>query len=196
MEKVLIVEDDPMVALINRRYLESIGNVEVFGPVTRPDELFAVLEQEDIDLILLDAYLPQKSGFEILKMLRKKEYYTNVIMITAANTNKEVKQAYAYGVVDYLMKPFDINRFKMAFEKHLAISNILEKKEVLEQSDLDKEVTLENKVELPKGLNPITMKRIGDKLKENPNKVWTIRELAKEICISNVTIKKYLDYLE
>ena len=39
MEKVLIVEDDPMVALINRRFLEQIGDIEVFGPVMYEDEI-------------------------------------------------------------------------------------------------------------------------------------------------------------
>jgi len=196
MDRVLIVENDPMVASIIKRYLESIGDVAIYGPVSTLNDINEILEKHKINLILLDAYLPQKSGFEVLRLLRKRKYYDNVIMITAANSVEEVKRAYAYGVVDYIMKPFEYNRFKKAFEKHLFRSEILAGKSVLEQSDLDKNAVVENKISLPKGLNPITMSSIEEKLNEDKTKEWTIRELAKEMGISNVTIKKYLDYLE
>ena len=61
MSKVLIVEDDPMVALINRKYLERMGNMTIYGPLTLEEDVLNVLEREEIDLILLDMYLPQKN---------------------------------------------------------------------------------------------------------------------------------------
>ncbi|WP_415341259.1 response regulator [Clostridium perfringens] len=196
-KKILIVEDDPMVALINKRFLENMGFKDILGPVQTEEEIIKVLDKENIDLILLDVYLPKKNGIDILKSLRYKKYLTDVIMITAANSVEEVKRAFAYGVTDYLVKPFEFERFEEAINKYKQKNNLLNKREDLSQQDIDViSKSLEEKIELPKGLNQKTLDRIMEFLKENQGKVWTLREIAYELKISNVTIKKYMDYLE
>lgn len=197
LSKVLIVEDDPMVALINRRYLENIGFKNILGPVQTEEEIIKILDKEEVDLILLDVYLPKKNGIDILKSLRYKKYLTDVIMITAANSVEEVKRAFAYGVTDYLVKPFEFERFKEAINKAKQKNNMLNKYNSLSQSDIDTiSKVSEEKVTLPKGLSEKTLGRVLEFLKENEGKVWTLREIAYELKISNVTIKKYMDYLE
>ncbi|MGU8237607.1 response regulator [Clostridium perfringens] len=196
-KKILIVEDDPMVALINKRFLENMGFKDILGPVQTEEEIIKVLDKENIDLILLDVYLPKKNGIDILKSLRYKKYLTDVIMITAANSVEEVKRAFAYGATDYLVKPFEFERFEEAVNKYKQKNNLLNKREALSQQDIDViSKSLEEKVELPKGLNQKTLDRVMEFLKENQGKVWTLREIAYELKISNVTIKKYMDYLE
>ena len=196
-KKILIVEDDPMVALINKRFLENMGFKDILGPLQTEEEIINVLDKENIDLILLDVYLPKKNGIDILKSLRYKKYLTDVIMITAANSVEEVKRAFAYGVTDYLVKPFEFERFEEAINKYKQKNNLLNKREALSQQDIDViSKSLEEKIELPKGLNQKTLDRIMEFLKENQGKVWTLREIAYELKISNVTIKKYMDYLE
>lgn len=196
-KKILIVEDDPMVALINKRFLENMGFKDILGPVQTEEEIIQILDKENIDLILLDVYLPKKNGIDILKSLRYKKYLTDVIMITAANSVEEVKRAFAYGVTDYLVKPFEFERFEEAINKYKQKNNLLNKREALSQQDIDViSKSLEEKIELPKGLNQKTLDRIMEFLKENQGKVWTLREIAYELKISNVTIKKYMDYLE
>lgn len=196
-KKILIVEDDPMVALINKRFLENMGFKDILGPVQTEEEIIQLLDKENIDLILLDVYLPKKNGIDILKSLRYKKYLTDIIMITAANSVEEVKRAFAYGVTDYLVKPFEFERFEEAINKYKQKNNLLNKREALSQQDIDViSKSLEEKIELPKGLNQKTLDRIMEFLKENKGKVWTLREIAYELKISNVTIKKYMDYLE
>lgn len=186
-----------MVALINKRFLENMGFKDILGPVQTEEEIIKVLDKENIDLILLDVYLPKKNGIDILKSLRYKKYLTDVIMITAANSVEEVKRAFAYGVTDYLVKPFEFERFEEAINKYKQKNNLLNKREALSQKDIDViSKSLEEKIELPKGLNQKTLDRIMEFLKENQGKVWTLREIAYELKISNVTIKKYMDYLE
>ena len=196
---VLIVEDDPMVALINKRYLEQITGVKTFGTVMYEKEIISNLEENNIDLILMDVFLPEKSGIDILKSIREKNIFTDVIMITAANSTEEIKKAFAYGVVDYLVKPFEFERFKESINKYKAKKKLLLNDEILTQKDIDTLLvsnSLESQVKLPKGLNEKTLDRIIKFLNENSNKVWTLREIANEIKISNVTIKKYMDYLD
>ena len=196
---VLIVEDDPMVALINKRYLEQITGVKAVGPVMYEKEIISNLEENKIDLILMDVFLPEKSGIDILKSIREKNIFTDVIMITAANSADEIKKAFAYGVVDYLVKPFEFERFKDSINKYKIKKNLLLNDEILTQNDIDNLLmnnSLENQVKLPKGLNEKTLNRVIKFLNENSHEIWTLREIAYEIKISNVTIKKYMDYLE
>lgn len=197
INKILIVEDDPMVALINKRFLENMGFKNILGPVQTEEEIIKILDEEEIDLVLLDVYLPKKNGIDILKSLRYKKYLTDVIMITAANSVEEVKRAFAYGITDYLVKPFEFERFEEAINKYKHKNNLLNKREALSQNDIDViSKSLEEKLELPKGLNQKTLDRILEFLKETQGTVWTLREIAYELKISNVTIKKYMDYLE
>ena len=199
MINVLIVEDDPMVAFINKRYLEQIGGINVFGPVMYEKDIINILESEKIDLILLDVFLPQKSGIDILKSLRNKSFFTDIIMITAANSSLEVKKAFAYGVVDYLVKPFEFKRLKEAVDKFKLKNNMMQKDNLLTKKEIDKLLindNLDGETTLPKGLNKKTLDKILSFLNDNSNKVWTLREIAYEIKISNVTVKKYMDYLE
>ena len=196
---VLIVEDDPMVALINKTYLEKITGVKTFGPVMYEKEIISSLKKNNIYLILMDVFLPEKSGIDILKSLREKNIFIDAIMITAANSTDEIKKAFAYGVVDYLVKPFEFERFKEAINKYRVKNKLLLNDEVLTQKDIDTLLmnsSLESQVKLPKGLNEKTLDRVIKFLNENSNEVWTLREIAYEIKISNVTIKKYMDYLE
>ena len=135
----------------------------------------------------------------ILKVIREKNIFTDVIMITAANSSDEIKKAFAYGVVDYLVKPFEFERFKESINKYKIKNNLLLNDEILTQNDIDNLImnnSLGNQVKLPKGLNEKTLNRVIKFLNENSHEVWTLREIAYEIKISNVTIKKYMDYLE
>jgi two-component system CitB family response regulator/CitB family two-component system response regulator MalR len=199
MINVLIVEDDPMVALINRRYLEMIGNIKIYGPVITEEEIIINLTNEKIDLVLLDIYLPKKSGLDILKSLRDKKYLVDVIMITAANSVEELKRAFAYGATDYLVKPFEFPRFQEAFKKYRNKHDILLNDGTVNQEDIDSINNLNDKekeLNLPKGLNKRTLDKLTMFLNENANEIWTLREIASSISISNVTVKKYMDYLE
>ena len=174
MEKVLIVEDDPMVALINRRFLEQIGDIEVFGPVMYEDEILEIIKKESIDLIILDVFLPKKNGVDILKSLRNKKIFTDVIMVTAANSAEELKKAFAYGAVDYLIKPFEFERFEEAYKKHKIRKEILYKDNNIDQSQIDIITSLKishNSINLPKGLNKRTLEKIIEFLKENSGKI-------------------------
>ena len=201
MEKVLIVEDDPMVALINKKYLEEIGEIKTFGPLITKNEIFDIIEKENIDLIIMDVFLPKENGLDILKALRENGKVTDVIMVTAANTVDELKKAFSLGIVDYLVKPFEFDRFKDSIIKYKKKREIFLKDKSLNQEDLDYILNQNNNLNgkennLPKGLNKRTLEKIIEFLESNKNEIWTLRELAEKIKISNVTIKKYMDYLE
>lgn len=200
MREVIIVEDDPMVALINKKYIEMIDGFKVVGTVSDKEALMKLLEDNDIDLILMDVYLPKENGLQILKYLRERDIIVDVIMMTAADNTEEIKKAFAYGVIDYLIKPFEFDRFKKAIDKHLKNNRILVGKSRLDQVSIDKiannNVSNNEYVDLPKGINKTTLNKIYEVIGKNNKAYWTIRQISKETGVSNVTIKKYIDYLE
>lgn len=198
MINVLIVEDDPMVMQINKRYTELVNGFNVVGCVTREEEILEFINKTHIDLIILDVYLPEKNGLEILKNLRQNLCTVDVIMVTAANTVDKVKKAFAYGVIDYLVKPFEFERFQQALNKYLNKVKFLTKNNTLNQSEIDmlcKNVDTDA-IMIPKGLQKQTLNKIVDLMKTKNNEYWTIKEISYKLKISNVTIKKYMDYLE
>lgn len=198
MITVLIVEDDPMVGFINKQYLNNIGDIKVLGPVYEEDEIISLLESEKIDLILLDIFLPKKNGIELLKEIRSRKFLVDVIIISAANNSEDLKEAFAYGVIDYLIKPFQFERFEEAIGKYKLRQKLFSKDIALNQNDVDRIYAGSNDqaINLPKGLNKLTLDKVIKFLSDNSDEVWTLREIASEINISNVTIKKYMDYLE
>lgn len=197
MKKVIVIEDDPMVAMINTEYLSQIENIEVVGQGTNKNETFNLLAKKEVDLILLDIYLGNENGIDILQEIRSRGYITDVIMITSANGNEEIKKALALGCVDYLIKPFDFERFVIAVEKVFQRDELL-KNEKINQHTIDNLSIPENMLplELPKGLNENTLKKIITVIKTINKNEFGIKDICGGIKLSNVTVKKYLDYLE
>lgn len=93
MIKVLIVEDDPMVAEFNKRYLEQLEGFVLQAVATSVDEALKILDCEDIDLILLDIFMPGASGLGLLSQIRKLGKGTDVIVVSAACDSYSIKTA-------------------------------------------------------------------------------------------------------
>lgn len=198
--KVLIVEDDPMVAMINEQYVLKNPSFTVAGSCRNGAEALKFLESNEVDLILLDVFMPIMNGTETLKKIRENKIDSEVIMVTAANDTSTIEDTMHLGVLDYLIKPFAYERFNISLEKFLSQKQLLEQNSVMDQSSLDKIIsknhnsdsTEENK--LPKGIQPKTLAIIQDYFKKNSS--WnTVDMIADELGISIVTVRNYLNYL-
>ena len=198
MYKVLIVEDDPMVAMINEQYIRRNKNFTLVGKCNDGMSALNFLEKTDIDLIILDVYMPKMNGFETLREIRNRQITTDVIMVTAANDIDSLEEALHLGVVDYLVKPFTFDRFQMALEKYIAKINALKDIEKLNQSNIDSIIVNSRKNTqdlLPKGIQEKTMQCIMDYLRENSGVWFTGDQIAGEIGLTGVTVRRYMNYL-
>ncbi len=90
------------------------------------------------DLILLDVYLPNENGIDFLKWIRSQALDADVILITADKSMERIQQAFRYGVVDYLIKPFRFERFREALLQYKDRYDSFKNSEVIEQKDLDR----------------------------------------------------------
>lgn len=198
MYKVLIVEDDPMVAMINEQYIKRNKNFTLVGKCGDGMSALGLLEKTDIDLMILDVYMPKMNGFETLREIRNRQITTDVIMVTAANDIDSLEEALHLGVVDYLVKPFTFDRFQMALEKYIAKINALKDIEKLNQSNIDSIIvnSRKNTQDLfPKGIQEKTMQCIMDYLRENSGVWFTGDQIAGEIGLTGVTVRRYMNYL-
>src|SRR5881392_588304 len=140
MIRVMIVEDDPMVAEFNKRYLEQVQGFALIAMAASVDEAIKIIEKVEIDLILLDIFMPGKQGLDLLTYLREKEKEIDAIIISAASDMERIKKALRYGAVDYLIKPFEFERFNRALVSYKDQSRLIQTQQLINQDVLDQQL--------------------------------------------------------
>lgn len=194
--KILIVEDDPMVAHIHKHYLNELKNFEIVDVIENGLLAYEYLKDnsEKVDLVILDVHMPKMSGLDVLKKLREEGNKVSVIPITAINDNRTISEFLNLGVIDYLVKPFTQERFNQAVYrcelKYKAFAN-----QKLSQSDIDQMFNTKNDMNLPKGLQEKTLTYILERLTDYKKQLIDVEEISKITNLSKVSLRKYLDYL-
>ncbi|MDD4321371.1 MAG: response regulator, partial [Acidaminococcaceae bacterium] len=90
MIKILVVEDDPMVGKLHDVYINQLEGFKLANIVRTSDEAIKYLEEKQVDLVILDIYMPGKDGLDLLKEIRTKRLDVDVIMISAANDRDRI----------------------------------------------------------------------------------------------------------
>ncbi len=196
--KVLIVEDDPMVAMINEQYVNRNKAFCVVEKCRDGRSALEYLENNEVDLIVLDVYMPLMDGFETLRQIRKNKKAVDIIMVTAANDRASLEEALHLGVVDYLVKPFTYERFRIALDKYVSQIVALKDMDTLNQKNIDfiiENAHKKNEGIYPKGIQEKTLQTILDEMKKEPSRWLTGDELAERIGLTGVTVRRYLNYL-
>ncbi|MCW2476483.1 MULTISPECIES: two-component system response regulator DcuR [unclassified Symbiopectobacterium] len=203
MINVLIVDDDAMVAELNRSYLSQVPGFNCYATVPTLQQARNLLMQPDseIDLVLLDIYMQQDNGLDLLPTIREFSEQTDVIIISSASDVYTIKKALHYGVVDYLIKPFQFSRFEQALTAYREEANLLKHREFVAQSDIDSLIRRTSggvageRKKLPKGLTSLTLRTVCEWIEGNQGAEFSTEMLANAIGISRVSCRKYLIYL-
>lgn len=203
--RVLVVDDDFMVARVHRKFVERVPGFVVVGEArSGADALEAVREQRP-DLVLLDIYLPDMTGLEVLRALRADADPVDVLVVSAARDLETVQQAYRGGAVQYLIKPFtaDAMRERLTeFERRHRSVQAAAGGEV-GQREVDALFGAggprrPRDAELPKGLTVQTLRLVGGALKERARSdqpSLSAAECAEEVGLARVSVRRYLEHL-
>lgn len=198
---VLIIEDDPMVLSINKRYVNKLSDFEVRATAASFAEATQLLEKDQsFDLLLIDIHLTNDSGLDIVKWLRTNDYDTDFIMITAISEKQTIALCRQYGALDFILKPFQFDRVKKSLLKFKSQRELLNDKGSLNQAAIDnlywtKASDYEEELILEKGLTKETLQLILSII-DSFNKGFTIEELTSKSSLSHVSVRKYVRYLE
>lgn len=193
----IIVEDDPMVMQVNKQYIEEIGGFEIVGTAETGYEALSLIRELTPSLVILDIYLPDLDGIQTLKELRTSNLPSDVILVTAARDVDTIQNAFRYGAIDYIIKPFKFSRLKSALESYKLLHSKLHRKTSLDQDEIDDLTMNKTRLQetLPKGLNEVTLRQILLFLLKS-NEPLSAEEVAEGIGLARVTARRYLDYLE
>ena len=202
---VVIVDDDPMIVEINRGFVTAVPGFEVIGTASTGQETLEIIKEKNPGLTLMDIYLPDMDGVQVLQEIRYLGLPVDVIAVTAANDVETVQKAFRCGAIDYIIKPFKFTRLKIALNHYYNLYSRFSSKNIkLSQNELDHlnpnqvrqaEAAEEKEEEMPKGLNEITLKQVYQYLKEK-NSSLSAEEVAIGVGLARVTARRYLDFLE
>lgn len=191
MRDVLVVDDDFMVAEIHRRFVDRVDGYRTVSVARNGTEALAAAAELRPDLILLDVYLPDMTGLEVLRRLRADGNRVGVIMVTAARELDTVRGALDGGAADYLVKPFDFDQLQTKLAAFAARAEALAGAGGADQSTIDALFGGSTAV-LPKGLGAETGRLVMDAVRTAGEVSAT--ECAELVGISRVSARRYLEY--
>jgi response regulator of citrate/malate metabolism len=194
--RVLVVEDDPVAADAHRLYVERVPGFVVVGVAHTGVEGVRVVEQRPVDLVLLDFYLPDGHGLQVMRMLRASNVSVDVIAVTSARDLAMVRAAVSAGVVQYLLKPFTFATLRDKLERYVRFRDTVTG-EATGQDEVDRALaTLRGTdgIGLPKGMSADTLSAVVTALKDAAGGLSAVGA-ANVVGISRVTARRYLEHL-
>ncbi|HZB67142.1 MAG TPA: response regulator [Ornithinibacter sp.] len=199
MIRVLVVDDDFMVARIHIGFVDRVDGFEVVGVAHSGAEAAEAVARLRPDLLLLDLYLPDRFGLDLLADLRSGPHPCDAIVITAAKEGEAVRSAVRLGVSDYLLKPFGFPDLEERLRRYAAQRHLLDRTEVRGQEDVDRALVGPARTQgapaaLPKGMSAETARLVEDALRGAANAV-SATEVAEAVGLSRVSARRYLEHL-
>jgi response regulator of citrate/malate metabolism len=193
--RVLVVDDDFMVAKVHRGFVERVPGFTTVGLAHTGADALAQVAALRPDLVLLDIYLPDLTGLEVLRRLRERGDGPDVLAVTAARDVPTVRAALHGGVVHYLLKPFTFDVLRDRLERYAAAYGRLTDAGDVAQSDVD-EMFLALRpasVPLPKGLTADTSAIVAEAMRTCAGDL-SAGECAEKVGLSRVSTRRYLEH--
>ena len=117
--RCLIIDDEELARKLLETYIARLPHLHLVGQCKDPIEAITFLENHPIDLLFLDIQMPELTGVEFLKTLKKRP----AVIFTTAYSEYAL-EGYQLDVLDYLLKPFGFDRFLQAVNKAAAFLNL------------------------------------------------------------------------
>ncbi|MBR8659595.1 response regulator [Brevibacillus sp. NL20B1] len=199
--EVVIVEDDIRIIDINRRFVEKIEGFRVIATATSGEEAKELIARAKPHLVLLDVYLPDTLGTELVWQMRQQHRELDIIMITAAKEIEMVQHALRGGVYDYIVKPLVFERFRERLESYREHFWRTREAGEVDQEEIDRMLTRRlasakpRDSLIPKGIDALTLDKVISAIKRADKLGLSAEEVGREIGTSRTTARRYLEYL-
>jgi response regulator of citrate/malate metabolism len=193
--RVLVVDDDFMVAKVHSGYVARTPGFEVVGVAHNGADAVRLVRELRPDLVLLDVYLPDVDGLGVLRELRGLADDVDVIVITAATDVETVRSAMRGGVLHYLIKPFEYAALRDQLTHFAALHQRLDRLAEAGQADVDQVFGSRPSAKpvLPKGLTAETARLVETALRGAPGGM-SASECAEVTGVARVSARRYLEH--
>jgi two-component system CitB family response regulator len=199
MIRTLIVEDDFRVAKVHAGFTERVPDFEVVATVHTASAALDAVSTHHPELLLLDIYLPDASGLEVLRRVTVLSEPPDVIMLTAATDMASVRAAVRGGAVAYLIKPFDAETLAERLTAYAELRAERSANRPAHQAEVDRFFSLSahrarGSLSLPKGHSGATASLILDALGATQDPL-SAGQVAERVGVSRATAQRYLALL-
>lgn len=197
--RTVVVDDDFRVASLHATYVEQVPGFSVVGQAHSAAAVFDAVSRLQPHLLLLDLYLPDQHGLEVLRRLRAPGAPDiDVIVITAANDIASVRAAMQGGVIHYLLKPFDFRVLRQKLLAYHAMRNQMAAARRADQHSVDRLFAVHGH---PAGSGRETNHaqhtlEAVESLLASHDEGLSANEVALTLGISRATAQRYLTKLE
>lgn len=196
----LIVEDDFRVARLHAEVVEALDGFSVVATVHSASAALDAVRHHGPRLVLLDLYLPDASGLEILRRLRVLAEPPDVIVLSAARDMQSVRAAMQGGALHYLIKPFDFDDLRRRLSAYAELDAARSAQRETHQQEVDRLFGLIRRpagaatITLPKGHSATTAQLVLDALGEAQEPL-SASDVSERVGISRATAQRYLTSL-
>jgi response regulator of citrate/malate metabolism len=195
--KVLVVDDDFMIARLHGKIVNQQPGFQLIGSAMNYEQALSIISDTKPNLVLLDVYMPDRSGIDLLREIRAQKIPCDIILITAAKELEIVEESFRFGAFDYLIKPFDFDQLQNSLKKYEQYKRRLSMPLDVNQEVLDnlkKLRFLSHGKQIPSGIDKRTLDRIKQCLLQS-KEPKSAEEVAKIVGVSRSTARTYLAYL-
>lgn len=194
MIDVLVVDDDFRVARIHSAFVDRAEGFRTAGVVHTGADALSATRTLRPDLILLDLYLPDIFGLDLISRLRVEGATSDVIVISAANESETVERAVQLGVTNYLLKPFTMTDLTERLGEYRLQHRGRARGTLEDQADVDRLFGRAGQATpLPKGMSPETAGLVLSALGGQTDEL-SAQECADAVGISRVSARRYLEH--
>ncbi|UVJ40801.1 response regulator [Arthrobacter sp. CJ23] len=188
--RVLIVDDDFHVARLHAAYVDSVAGFMALAPAGSVSQALQAIHSLRPDLVLLDVYLPDGSGLDLLGQLD-----VDAMMLTAASDAASIKVALRRGALAYLLKPFTSESLSQQLRSYARYRRILGHQMAVDQATIERA----KRALIPGDVAPTAKPRSATEAAVleslQPGEQYSASEVADKVGVSRATAQRYLSSL-
>ncbi|NLD95571.1 MAG: response regulator [Synergistaceae bacterium] len=197
---ILIAEPDMMLRTLYRKTVSEVPGYVFAGYADNGDALHSIVACTAVNVVLLDILLPRFGSLEGFRAMRAEFPRTDFIILSSEKTPDVVRGTICSGAFDYLIKPFEWERFERALAAYSEYHrSLVDRKRPWRQEDIDRlpgfrKQLPENSQPTPKGFQETLLNRLFNLLRESSSPL-SASEAGRILGISRSSARRYLEYL-
>jgi len=186
---IIIVENDPMVAFINKEYIKKDKRFRVVGEFNDGKKALGFLQKNRVHLVLLELSMPGYDGIMLMRDMLRHGVLADVLVVTASKEGEMLAEALRLGAMDYIIKPYAGDRLKKALDKYVEYNLASQGIATVNQQTVD--YFLGTGIR-PSGEKTDVKREIMRCFRDEADRKFTTKELAEKLAISTVTVRRHL----